>query len=83
MASPPIGERRVRVKKQTIMCMSRQDLNAEPTWKLLKEVLDNSCLGFVTQSTTNSRASEEVLKTWGMIRQVDVGFKITPAGREF
>ena len=63
------------------MCMRRQDLNAGPTWKLLKEILHNSCLGFVTRSTSNSKASEEALKTWGMIRQVDVGFKITPAGR--
>ena len=26
--------------------------------------------------------SEEALKTWGMIRPADVGYKITPAGRE-
>ena len=70
------------VKKQTIMCMPRQDLNARPTWKLLKEILHNSCRGFVTRSTAYNRASEEALKIWGMIRQVDEGFKITPTGRE-
>jgi hypothetical protein len=47
-----------------------------------QEILHNSSLGFVTRSTINNRASEEALKTWGMIRPTDVGYKITPAGRE-
>ncbi|HEY4678551.1 MAG TPA: hypothetical protein VIJ01_15405 [Candidatus Angelobacter sp.] len=70
------------MEKQTIMCMPIQNLNAGPAWKLLKEILHNSSLGFVTRSTINNRASEEALKTWGMIRPADVGYKITPAGRE-
>ena len=70
------------MKKQIIMCMPRQNLNARPTWKLLAEILHNSCRGFVTRSSAYSRASEEALKIWGMIRQVGEGFKITPTGRE-
>jgi hypothetical protein len=61
--------------------MSTQNLNTGTTWKLLTEISHNSSLGFVTRSAISSRQSEEALKMWGMIRQVELGYKITSAGR--
>ncbi|HEY1939298.1 MAG TPA: hypothetical protein VGJ33_15310 [Candidatus Angelobacter sp.] len=62
--------------------MSIQNPAPETTWKLLTEISHNSRLGFATRSVTNTKQSEEALKMWGMIRQVDFGYKITPAGRQ-
>jgi hypothetical protein len=59
-----------------------RNLNTGTTWKLLTEILHNSSVGFITRSTISHKSSEEALKAWGMIRQADFGYKITPAGRK-
>lgn len=69
-------------EKQSIIGMPVHHLHAGTTWKLLEEILHNSSLGFVTRSTIHSRQNEEALKTWGMIRPADFGYKITRTGRE-
>jgi hypothetical protein len=59
-----------------------RNLNTGTTWKLLTEISHNSSVGFITRSTINHKSNEEALKAWGMIRQEDFGYKITPAGRQ-